>query len=296
MLLFLKKSLLFISALVFPILFLIFIGNVIIPNHLKNSKINLNTTQLLLGDSHIQNALNDGALNNYTSLAYHAESYYFSYYKLKILLDANPQLETLYLGFSYHNLSNYYDDYISGKYSNAISSEYFFILPLKEQVNCIYWNKNSLLVFMQSNIKYGLKNLVESNYFSFKGGYKNSYISNTATKASMDKRILAQYYENNTVRGFSEINYNYLVKIIKLCKLNNIKLTLVNTPLHNYYKSQIPKTHIENYDAIIDKYSLEVFDFEKLKMSDDCFVKDGDHVTRKGSNITTNYFFKHIKD
>ena len=37
--------------------------------------------------------------------------YYFSYFKLKNILEENPNVRTVYLGFSYHNLSSHYDEY-----------------------------------------------------------------------------------------------------------------------------------------------------------------------------------------
>ena len=138
---FIKKSFVFlilpiiIGGLIFPV-FVIGISTIASEDQLKPYIKNV-----YLGDSHIQYAINDSIIPNSLNLATTSESFYFSYYKLKLLLDNNPAVENVYLGFSYHSLSNYYERFISGDYSSAIAPKYFYILPSKEQFRMIYWNK-----------------------------------------------------------------------------------------------------------------------------------------------------------
>lgn len=70
-------------------------------------------TEVFLGDSHVRYAVYNNLLSHSINLANSSESIYFSYYKLKQLLKANQSIETVYLGFSYHNISDYYDQYIN---------------------------------------------------------------------------------------------------------------------------------------------------------------------------------------
>lgn len=103
----------------------------------------------------------------------------------------------------------------------------------------------------------------------------------------MDKRIAFQFYKNGKLNGFSEINLHYLLEIIKLCKEHKIELILLNTPLHPYYKGQIPAVYIDKYNEIIGMNKLQVVDFKGVEFDDSCFVPDGDHVSEKGAYIAS---------
>lgn len=249
---------------------------------------------VFIGDSHVENGINDDMLKGYANLAHYAESYYLSYYKLKLLLEHNPQLKNVYLGYSYHNLSNYYDDFISGKYANAVSSEYFFILPLFEQAQCMFWNLQSLPAYMKKNFKYGYENLADNNNVSFMGGFQNSYLNTFANVPAIDRRINAQFYNDGNIREFSSINLDYLNGIIKLCKLNDIDLYFINMPLQFYYREKLPELYTHKYHEIINNNRINVIDFSNLALKDDCFMADGDHVSKKGAQQTTEFFLNYI--
>ena len=122
---FLKKTLFFICLPLFGII--VFIAalscinyKIATSQHLDNS-----ITTVFLGDSHIEQAINDTLLENCINLGQNSESLYFSYFRLKVLLESNPSIKVVCLGFSYHSLSSYYDKFIVGEFSNAISNRYF---------------------------------------------------------------------------------------------------------------------------------------------------------------------------
>jgi len=126
-------------------------------------------------------------------------------------------------------------------------------------------------------------------------GYNNSFENVYAKKESIDKRLKFQFYNNGNLNNYSSINLSYLKKIIVLCKAEKIELVLLNTPLHSYYKNNVPNEYINKYNEFINLYNLEVIDFSGLHLMDDCFVPDGDHVSKKGSIITSKEIFKILK-
>ena len=150
---FLRKTLTFliiptiIGSSIFT-LFVIWITNLSSEYQLKSDIRNI-----YIGDSHIEKAINDSIMPNSLNLGTTSESFYFSYYKLKLLLNNNPHVKKVYLGFSYHNLSNYYEKFISGDYSVIIAPKYFYILPPKEQFKMVYWNKKKLISFIKTTIE-----------------------------------------------------------------------------------------------------------------------------------------------
>ena len=70
---------------------------------------------------------------------------------------------------------------------------------------------------------------------------------------------------------------------------------MLNAPLHSYYKSKIPIKFIKKYDDFIDVNHLKTMDLTGLVLNDSCYIPDGDHVSKKGSLITSQYIATHYK-
>jgi hypothetical protein len=242
-----------------------------------------NVKSIFIGDSHIQNAINDAQLPASINLASNSESFYFSYYKLLMLLRSNPSVENVYLGFSYHSLSDYYDDFISGEYSAVTAPKYFFLLPPSEQLKMVYWNSHKLPSFTKSIVKEGFKKLNKPNYHPFFGGYVNEFPISSAVDSSMNKRLNFQYFTDGKLNGFSETNTEYLLKIVDLCKEKNINLYALNTPLYEYYHTRVPEAFKENLRSAIEENQINYIDYSDLLKERSYFIPDGDHVSVSGA-------------
>lgn len=254
-----------------------------------NYQLDSNITELYIGDSHIQLAINDSLLDHGKNVATSAESYLFSYYKLKKLIETNPNIKKVYLGFSYHNLSSYYDEFINGENSPSISPKYFHLLPINEQLKLIYWNSKDLSTFLRSYFSITYKYILKKQ--SFSGSYSNNFQNTFAVDSSMEKRLKFQYYENETDNHFSKTNLLYLEKTIAFCSANNIDLYLLNAPLHPFYKSKIPDDFTNEYKKVIDVLNTKVMDLSTTPLSDSCYIPDGDHLSIKGATKFTKDFF-----
>lgn len=250
-------------------------------------------TAVLIGDSHIEAGIVDSLLPGFANQGLYSESLYFSYYKLKTILEHNPSIKNVYLGFGYHTLSEYYKEFTDGKSSSTISSRYFYLLPTQERANVLGSYKNELFSYMRIVLKVGLQNVL-SQKKTFEGGYTNAFANTAPRKEIMEKRIRFQYYEGATTSEFYEKNIEYLEKIIELCKSNKANLTLINTPLHPYYKTRIPEIFIKKYEQLIKQKQLKLIDLTSIPLPDSCYIPDGDHVSRSGSVITTNYLRKQL--
>ena len=250
-----------------------------------------NNSTLFIGDSHIQTAIDDKILNNGINISQDAESYIFSFYKIKELLNNNSSIKKIYLGFSYNNLSSTYDDYIFGKYSESISSRYFFILPYNLQGRFLIYNIKGLPAYLTKLLKTGQNNLLsEDTDYSFLGRYDNNFTSSKASKESISKRIKFLFYQKQEKPvGFSEFNIFYLMQISDLCKKQNVELIMLNTPLHSHFKSKVPLSYINRYNEIIKDNRLKLLDLSDFALEDDSFTPDGDHLSEKGSIIVSNY-------
>ncbi len=182
------------------------------------------------------------------------------------------------------------DRYLYGK----SSYHYIFILPRLEKINLIKQNSRKLIPLLKGVFLSGVKNLIKKKSSHF-GNYDNKFFDVLAIKKSMDKRLSFQFYKNDKINEFSELNILYLNKIAALCKEKNINIVLLKTPLHPYYKKKIPIEYLEKYDKIIVNNHFEVVDFKDIILNDSCFIPDGDHVSVKGAKITTNELIKYDK-
>jgi hypothetical protein len=288
---FIKQLFLFISILTGIILLSFIILNYLNNKAFSEYKVKPNINILFIGDSHVRLAMNDRIIKNSINISQNAESFCFSYYKIKTLLDNNPSIRKIYLGLSYHCLSSYYDDLIYGKYSDEIASRYFFILPLREKINFIGYNLKSIHPFLKKSFNAGRYNItaVNNNYL-FLGYYENPFNNYTADEKSMDRRLSEQFYTNGTLTPFSDFNISYLKRIVALCREKKVEVIALNTPLHPYYKSKIPEIYIKRYNEIVSDNQLKVEDFHNISLNDSCYTPDGDHVTTQGSLLISKQF------
>jgi hypothetical protein len=243
-----------------------------------------------LGDSHIQNAIDDSKILQLQSLAQFSEAPIYSYYKLEAILQKNKHIKKVYLGFSYHTISSYFDDYTYGKFSKNIASKYFFILPYTIQWELIKRNPISIKELLINSYSYGFKAFYfNNNDLPFVGKYANNFKNTHSNIASMNKRIEQQFYDNGKVRSYSELNLLYLDKLIELCKSKDIKLFLLNAPLDDYYYNHIPPAFKEKYVQVLNERNLIVIDFKNCEFKDDSFIPDGDHLSSEGAIIASDY-------
>jgi len=258
----------------------------------SNCSLPKSITKIYIGDSHIKKTIDDAQLYNSKNLGESAESYYFSYYKIKTLLKANDQIKKINVGLSYHNLSYYYDNFIYGKGALSTTSKYFYILPVRQKLKLLQWNITHPRTCVKSLFNAGIHIIKDQPDFQFLGGYDNTFKEIEANGASIDKRIQHQFYHNQQLHQFSEFNIQYLKKIIALCKMKNIELIMIKTPLHKDYYKQISQKYLQKYNEIVKQNKLKLIDLSTLNLTNDCFAPDGDHLTQKGAILTTQELLK----
>jgi hypothetical protein len=83
----------------------------------------------------------------------------------------------------------------------------------------------------------------------------------------------------------------WLWRILATCEARNIRVVLVNTPVHPRYRRRVPQSLVDAYDTTLHK-ALRAFprtryvDLSALPLEED-FYYDGDHVNSRGALIVT---------
>ena len=268
------------AAIIIFILFLI-----ITTLNARSFQVDETVKEIFVGDSHIRYAFDDNLDINTLNMGSSSESTYFTYFKLKHILKSNPNITSVFLGFSYHNISAYYDQYTFGKYSRDVASNYFFILPVEEQLQLFKWNLRRAPYFIVSLIKSGINNWM--NKETFRGGFDNPYNSVSAKESIMNNRLNFQYYTNGNLNSFSNLNLLYFENIVSLCQHENVDLIILNTPLHPYYQAKIPEEFFNKYDSIVSGENIQVMDLSQMDFPDNFYQPDGDLLSKEGALEST---------
>lgn len=258
---------------------------------IRSYKIDSKVDKVFIGDSHVLTAVNDSLIVDGINFSKTSEAYYYSFYKLTHLLESNHQIKYVFLGYSYHSLASYYDSSVFGEYAPYVASDFFFFLPLKEQLKHLHYNR--ILIIGKKILISGISNLGQRDFSGVYGSYKARQ-NLSASKEAMDHRLRFQYPVDNVTEILSNLNHTYLLKIIELCKTKKVELILLNTPLHNYYKENIPGVYVNLYDSVLNSLNIKCLNFSDFTMENDCYTPDGDHCTRKGSIIFTQELIKHL--
>jgi hypothetical protein len=254
---------------------------------LDRFRVDKSVSTLIVGDSRTEFALNDQLLPNTMNISQTSEGYIYSFPILAGILKNNPQIKTVLLGFSFQSISSYYDN---SSLVPHISARYFYILPRNIQMEILKRNQGNLSLEFRKIFTNGFRNLIaRPNKYTFIGKYETFSTSKSLTKSSVDKRIAAQYYENGKLAPFADVNTNYFLKIVDLCKRSNIKLVILNTPMHKSYVDGVPQAYKDKYYSLIKENNLDLIEFENLVLKDTCFLPDGDHLSRSGTTPATLY-------
>jgi len=275
------------QIILFSIIFLLLIVTLHVTRTIlhKPFRVDKTVTTLMTGDSHLQCAIDYKNLQGIRNTAYDSEGYFYTYYKLKAIFKNNPHINHVVLGFSYHNLSSFFHDYVLGEYAESVMTRYFVLFDYRVQIQILRLKPSLTIPLIRKLLSR------DRNPYPYVGNFPREDSSQWKyDEASMRKRIKHQYYINNELRPVYDLNIEYLDKVIKLCESQGVKVTLITTPLHERYSAEIPEKYKDLYKEIIQKYNLPLIDFRELDLTDEHFLPDGDHLNITGAELATKHF------
>lgn len=218
-----------------------------------------------------------------------------SYFYLNEVI-RNTKLKTVFLGLDYYNFTQESEDCSIAAASiifdrlNLVSKFRFAFhtVELKDMYPFIFrfhmfkdsftdFPKTISEKFSKEYREYGILN--PDDYCTDKG---YAYSSETSNTLDIDYHDLSR---------LSEVNIDYLEKIIKLCVDNNIEIIVIQTP---YSKERFSafidyKNYYDTVSSLTEKYNVPFWDFNFCTLRDDiddsvCF-KDQAHLNYSGSCI-----------
>ena len=270
-------------------------------------KLNTKIDTLIIGDSHMRSALDPEIIKNSKNIALDTENYLCTYYKLKKFVSFNSHIRKVILGFSTHNVSKNQSEalFFQEPTEKQIFKRYYQLLDFEGKKRIVrLFSKYFIISFFKYDLgipirvykdDYFLKNLfnrkiIESD-FKFIGGYYRSEKSNVNME-DIPMKIKDYYYNDQMVyAGESELNIEYLNKILDLCSKNGIKVYLYSTPVYSRYKEMIPYENILGFEDVKNKLLKKYENVEYIDHTDYILEKnhfgDQDHVNAFGAKVVS---------
>ncbi len=229
---------------------------------------------LFMGASHVQHGIVDTLTQKTVNCGNASERYLYTYIKLEHYLESNSQIDTIFLQCSSTDLwqNTDYKYHVLNEQSFYVKT-YWPFYSLDQWKIFITEPEQVIGLIMRSvlNMNYSSSYFVKSL-----GGYMArdpSIRFNPKLEKPTDVSHSSAWYGSN-------VNYEYLRKIIDLCDSKQVKLYLVYFPVYkpwNYYDQQY-------CDSIRRKLfsDVEYLDYSKWD-ADDSERADANHLNHKGA-------------
>ncbi len=235
---------------------------------------------LFMGASHINHAIDDSMMKSAINWTRGSERYMYTYIKLQHLLPENPQVDTIFLELAPTDLweDTDYKYHVLNEQSGYVKLYWpFYSL---EQWKIFKTEPSQVLGLVLESLG-EIEVLGQQGWWKRMGNYKN-------VNASLDTMTVIPMPEVSSGKGHA-INYDYLRRIITLCREYNVKLYFLETPTYHpeyFYDQEY------FYNAYQEHFSdIEFIDYSKWPM-DPSERYDAHHLNHKGAMR----FTKEIKD
>ena len=237
---------------------------------------------LVLGDSHTKYAIDDSRIPSIINFSDDADSYYYSYLKLKAIKEKSPQIDTLLLAFSSHNIEHETEVkwLLNPIYIKSRFRFYHNLMSASDLNSLIKLKAKDVFINLPSILTYPLHLLRKGN--ELYGGYEDLEINDL--QGAIKRDSLKNIGKGESAYKYAELEIVYLDKIRTYCKQEGIQLILFSTPIFQENNNQAAFS-----DFYKSNYAGTLFiDMSKFKLQSDCF---GDliHLNKKGAGIFSDY-------
>ncbi|MFY7839489.1 MAG: hypothetical protein ACOVP7_04390 [Lacibacter sp.] len=247
-------------------------------------KVEQNIHTVVIGNSRPECAFNDSLISGAKNLSLVAEPYFYTYIKLRKVVESNKQIKRVVIEFSDINLSadnmhKWMYDAASVKY---LYPRYANIMTLAEKKEVFSTSPVSVIksfsFVMHDNILFSTG--AGTNLLVYKqiGGFtvkEGSHIAEIKNETNKKKQVQENTFE------LAEFNLVYLDKIVNLCKQQQLQLFFLRSPVHPIYGiNSFNKT----YDSVLQyRYpAVKLLDFADYQLPDSCYF-DAHHLNYLGA-------------
>lgn len=243
---------------------------------------------LIVGNSHMQQALNPAFFESAQNISQSAEPLYVTYWKLKKLLPLSS-VSTVVLGFSYLNLSPLSNRKLSDeRWSTTLFNRVYTIADI-ESLEGVEVDR---LEFYRSKFK-NMCLYPKWDHASYMGEYFNF---DKSVLSPPDEDIARHYLRDGENVDISMVDIAFLDSIVALSARENVELILVAAPIHESYFKRIPDHFIAGFEDTkreLEARGIRVLDYSKLDVADEEFL-NVTHLNERGATRFSKLISKRI--
>jgi hypothetical protein len=265
----------------------------IIINHQGRFSLDEKEKYIFLGHSHAQMAYDDKIIDSALNQASSGEAYFYTYIKLKKILESNRDKKVVFVEYSNNNIVSEMNDWIwDDMHILERYKLYTAYIPRKEFELLISKNPKSTLLCQ-------IRSVINNAYYIFRpkniktdtmmGGYV--YLVRDKTDSLL--KASSGVTRKNADRGISQENIQYLKKIIDLCKDYGIQVFLLRSPLHPKYEGLSNEREFEHL-LHRELNGAEFLDFKDYPLPDSDYG-DLEHVNYRGAKKYSAFFNNLLK-
>ena len=260
-------------------------GLIICSTRSQSFRLPNNENIVLLGNSHIECAVNDSIVKNSFNFARSNDYTEQVYIKLKLLKRYNSQIDTVIIGYDNVLLSQDLDKPVLGIISPYYYDQYTIndITEIIKQSSFKYVSSHFYEPFDSIKVGNVLPSLwgenININNINNLGGYE--YL----VRDKLQRHI--EFEQSSQIRNlkFDNLSTYFLDKTLKFCEQNDITPIFLFTPHHKSSKLDI-HTYINYYNKNLNY--IKYYDFREMEFDDSCFG-DKNHLNYKGARIFSEY-------
>jgi hypothetical protein len=283
---FIKKIIVFLALALVSIITVAIGSNYVIKTQ-SNFSVKKDITKLVIGHSHSQCSVNDSILRNSINLSASGESYFYNYQKLKKVVGANNQINTVFIEFTNNHVDSVMDDWTWGYEKMSFYLQYYSPFMDSEDFALLFKNNSTDLIASYSiATRKHIYRIIREDFDLVDdiGGY-------LYTEQSKLSELIFNNNFNSSIsesHSISETNIRYLRKMIDYCRQNNVKVFLFRSPQHPLYADLSNESIYQNVMKV--KFSdIDLLDFDAMNFPNDNYL-DLHHLNYKGANKFTTLF------
>jgi hypothetical protein len=257
-------------------------------------------TILIVGDSQMQRSLDPEIVCGSVNVSLYSEPYMLTYPKLKRILNQNPHLKTVLLGYRYHLLSASQDQALSEPLKSAeMIRRYYPIMGWSGLADLphdgrqlfvgtvregLFLNRNAIKRFIPRQ----LGGEPDPPYIGAFGGLSGTHLR----KDLVDRAIKSHFGTAEHPIRASSLQINALSDIAQLTQARGIQLVLVGNPENERYSSRVPvemrKAFEETLREMLTEHHVNYIDGNELALPDESFF-DPRHLNREGARRFSHF-------
>jgi len=244
---------------------------------------------VVLGHSHPECAYNDSLIQNFRNLAISGEAYFYTYTKLKKLIEQNKGVELVFIEFTNNQISESINEWVwADKYLSYHYTIYSSFIELRDKYLVFKNNPKGFIANSPLVLKNAVKKLISTPYNipDSYGGFASLEGDLTAYREKANNQEAREDFVviNNNI---SQVQISYLSKIVSFLQEENVKVCLIRSPQHASYSGLGNEGDFQEVltKSFSEEYFIDLIDFPL----NDTHFRDPEHLNHLGAKAVSSW-------